>query len=73
MIKNSTYIRNITTKQRQQLEAVAAAEKLKTVPKILFYTLDQFLEQQKEIARLNRIIQYKQNKIDKLTNPTIQP
>lgn len=69
MIKNSTYIRNLTAKQRKQLETVAAAQKLKTVPKILFYTLDQFLEQEKEIARLNRIIQYKQNKIDKLTNP----
>jgi hypothetical protein len=69
MIKNSTYIRNLTAKQRKQLETVAAAQKLKTAPKILFYTLNQFLEQQKEIARLNRIIQYKQNKIDKLTNP----
>ena len=73
MIKNSTYIRNLTAKQRKQLETVAAAQKLKTVPKILFYTLDQFLEQEKEISRLNRIIQYKQNKIDKLTNPTIEP
>ena len=72
MIKNSTYIRNLTAKQRKQLETVAAAQNLKTVPKILFYTLDQFLEQQKEIARLNRIIQYKQNKIDKLTDKTIE-
>lgn len=73
MIKKSTYIRNLTAKQRKQLETVAAAEQLKTVPKILFYTLDQYLEQEKEIARLNRIIQYKQNKIEKLTNPTIEP
>ncbi len=73
MIKNSTYIRNLTAKQRKQLETVAASQKLKTVPKILFYTLDKFLEQEKEIARLNRIIEYKQNKIDKLTNPTIEP
>ena len=73
MIKNSTYIRNLTAKQRKQLETVAAAQNLKTVPKILFHTLDQFLEQEKEIARLNRIIQYKQNKIDKLTDNTIEP
>lgn len=69
MIKNSTYIRNLTAKQRKQLETVAAAKKLKTVPKILFYTLDKFIDQEKEIARLNRIIEYKQNKIEKLTNP----
>lgn len=67
MIKNSTYIRNFTTKQRKQLETVAASQKIKTVPEILFFTLDNYLDQQKEIERLKRIIQYKQNKIDKLT------
>ncbi|MFV5702202.1 hypothetical protein ACM55F_10050 [Flavobacterium sp. XS2P12] len=72
MIKNSTYIRNFTAKQRKQLETVAASQKLKTVPEILFFSLDNYLEQEKEIARLNRIIIYKQNKIDKLTNPTIE-
>lgn len=73
MIKNSTYIRNFTPQQRKQLETVAASKKLKTVPEILFFTLDNFLEQEKEIARLNRIIQYKQNKIDKLTDPSNDP
>lgn len=67
MIKNSTYIRNITDEQRKNLETVAASKKLKTVPQILFYTLEHFIEQEKEIARLNRIIQYKQNKINRLT------
>ena len=68
MIKNSTYIRNFTPKQRKQLETVSSQEKIKTVPEILFYALDQYLEQKNEIERLNRIIQYKQNKIIKLTN-----
>lgn len=69
MIKNSTYIRNFTPTQRKQLEQVQAKQKIKTVPEILFFTLESYLEQQKEIARLNRIIQYKQNKIEKLLNP----
>lgn len=68
MIKKSTYIRNFTAKQRKQLETVAASQKLKTVPEILFFSLDKFLDQEKEIARINRIIQYKQNKIDELRN-----
>lgn len=73
MIKNSTYIRTITANQRKQLEVVGAAKNLKTVPKILFYTLDQYLEQEKEIARLNRIIQYKQNKIEELKSENSDP
>lgn len=72
MIKKSTYIRGFTPKQRQQLEHVQAEHKIKTVPEILFFSLDQYLEQTKEIERLKRIIQYKQNKIDKLTNSTIE-
>ena len=68
MIKTSTYIRSFTPKQRQQMEAVAKEQKIKTAPEILFFALDNYLDQKKEIERLKRIIQYKQNKIDKLTN-----
>jgi hypothetical protein len=71
MIKKSTYIRSFTPKQRKQLEQVQAEQKIKTVPEILFFTLDNYLEQKKEIGRLNRIIEYKQKKIDKLTQPTL--
>lgn len=67
MIKQSTYIRSFTPKQRKQLEQVQAEQKIKTVHKILFFTLDKYLDQQKEINRLNRIIEYKQKKIEKLT------
>jgi hypothetical protein len=68
MIKKSTYIRSFTPRQRQQLEAVAKEQKIKTAPEILFFTLESYQEQKSEIERLKRIIQYKQNKIDKLTN-----
>ena len=66
MIKKSTYIRNFTAKQRKQMEAVALEQKIKTAPEILFFALDKYNEQKQEIARLNRLIQYKQNKIDNL-------
>lgn len=68
MIKKSTYIRGFTQKQRQQLEQIQIEQKIKTVPEILFFTLDNYIEQKKEIERLNRIIQYKQNKIERLQN-----
>lgn len=68
MIKNSTYIRGFTLTQRKQLEIVQEQQKIKTVPEILFFALDNYLEQQKEIDRLKRIIQYKQNKIERLEN-----
>jgi hypothetical protein len=68
MIKNSTYIRKFTAKQRQQMEAVALEQKIKTAPEILFFALDNYIEQQKEIKRLNWIIQYKQKKIDNLNS-----
>lgn len=71
MIKNSTYIRSFTPAQRKQLEKVQDEEKIKTVPEILFFALENYIEQKKEIARLNRIIKYKQDKIDKLTNPEV--
>ncbi len=66
MIKKSTYIRSFSDKQRDQLEKVQIDQKIKTVPEILFFALDQFFEQKKEIERLNRIIVYKQNKIERI-------
>lgn len=69
MIKKSTYIRGFTQKQRKQLEQVQQEQKIKTVPEILFFTLDKYLDQQKDIERLNRIIEYKQKKIDQLNQP----
>lgn len=62
MIKDSTYIRKFTAKQKKQLEEVAAAQKLKTVPDILFFTLENYIELSKDNARLNRIIEIKHKK-----------
>lgn len=66
MVKKSTYIRSFTQAQRQQLEKIAAEQNIKTVPGILFFTLEQYTEQKSEIERLKRIIDYKQKKIEKL-------
>ena len=62
MIKDSTYIRSFTPKQKKQLEEVAASQNLKTVPDILFFSLENYLELVKDIARLNRIIEMKSRK-----------
>lgn len=68
MIKNSTYIRGFTAKQRKQMEQVQQEQKIKTVPEILFFSLDQYLELKQDVARLNRIIEIKQRKIERLEN-----
>lgn len=70
MIKKSTYIRKFTAKQIKQLEAIQKEKKIKTIPKILLFALEQYHEQITDIARLNRIIQLKQNKIERLTENT---
>lgn len=68
MIKSSTYIRSFTQQQRRNLEKLQQQKGFKTVPEILFFALDKYLEQDAEIERLKRIIQYKQNKIERLQN-----
>lgn len=70
MIKKSTYIRKFTPKQIKQMEAIQEKEKIKTIPKILLFALEKYHEQLKDNARLNRIIQIKQNKIERLTENT---
>ncbi len=67
MIKTSTYIRKFTPKQRKQLQTVAQNEGFKKVPEILFFALDRYLDQVADIGRLNRIIDMKQRKIERLT------
>ena len=66
MIKQSTYIRSFTASQKKQLEKVEKEQHIKTVPEMLFFTLDKYFEQKADIERLNRIIQLKQNKINDL-------
>lgn len=66
MIKKTAVIRKFTKKQLQQMELIQEQQKIKTVPKILFFVLEQYHELQKDNARLQRLITYKQNKIEKL-------
>ena len=68
MLGETTYIRKFTPEQRQQMEAVAMAFNLKTAPQVLFFTLDKYMEQQQDIARLKRLMALKQTKYE-----TLQP
>lgn len=69
MIGKSTYIRSFTPLQRQQLEAIAKEQNLNTVPDIFFFVLEKYFEHKGDKARLERIIAYKQRKIERLENP----
>ncbi|MDL2143559.1 hypothetical protein QQY79_13595 [Flavobacterium tructae] len=71
MIKKSTYIRSFTALQQKQLEKVGKEQNFKTTPEILFFALDSYLEQQKEMERLNRIIKLKQEKIELLDSKIV--
>lgn len=70
MIKNSTYIRSFTPKQRKQLEQLQKEHNLKTVPDILFFALEKAIEYKQDNDRLHRIIALKQKKIESLTENT---
>jgi hypothetical protein len=63
MIKESTYIRSFTPAQRKQLEQVEKQQNFKTVPEMLFFALDNYFEQKKDIERLKKIIKEKEEKI----------
>ena len=62
MIKNSTYIRSFTDKQKQQMQLIQDQQKLKTVPDILLFALDQYTEVKKDNDRLCRLIDLRRNK-----------
>lgn len=68
MIKKSTYIRSFTPKQLKQMQKIQDNEMINTVAGILLFTLDKYEDQRNEILRLNRIIEYKQRKIETLIN-----
>jgi hypothetical protein len=68
MISTSTYIRKINPKQLKLLQKLQEKfPKLKKISSLLFFALHDYFEQEKEIARLKRLLIYKQNKIEKLT------
>lgn len=63
MIKNSAYIRQFTPEQKRQIEAISAEHGIKNANEVLLFALAQY----PEIARLKRLIEYKQRKIERLT------
>ncbi|KGO89561.1 hypothetical protein [Flavobacterium suncheonense] len=71
MIKNSTYIRSFTPTQKKQLEQVAQEQGLKNANDVLLFTLSSHIELTKDVARLNRIIEMKQKKIESLKNTNL--
>lgn len=70
MIKKSTYIRSFTENQRKQMQAIQDEEKIKTVPEILFFALDEYTSQMNEINRLKNIINIKNKKLFQKWKPT---
>lgn len=68
MIKKSTYIRSFTAKQLKQLEEIGKKENFKTTPEILFFAVDKYLEQKKEIEKLKTIINTKNEEIFRLNS-----
>ncbi|MFL9844712.1 hypothetical protein [Flavobacterium rhizosphaerae] len=70
MIKNQAYIRKFTPRQKALLEEIATAENIKSAKDVFLFLLEAYPDMKNEIARLNRIIQYKQKKIDTLRADT---
>ncbi|MDV6167899.1 hypothetical protein R1T16_05645 [Flavobacterium sp. DG1-102-2] len=67
MIKDSAYIRQFTPEQSKALETIAAEHKINTAKNVLLFALEQYRDNQNEIARLKRFLDMKQKKIEKLT------
>lgn len=72
MIKKSTYIRNFSEKQKQQLEQVSQEQNLKTVPDILFFALDKYLETKNDAERAQRITDIVKRKVSVLEEKTAE-
>lgn len=66
MIKNQVYIRKLSPEQKKQLETIAAEEGLKNGTDVFLHILGRYTEMQQELARKDRIINYKQKKINQL-------
>lgn len=56
----------IKINQKEQLEQVAQEQNLKTVPDILFFALDQYLETKNDVERQQRITEIVKRKVKAL-------
>jgi len=70
MIKKSANIRKFTPEQKRQLEAISAEEGIVNATDIFLFILDKYLDQKRQIKRLKRFNEMKQQKIEDLTNKT---
>jgi len=68
MIKKGARIKEFTALQKQQLEAICKEEGISNANDVLLLALDKYLDQKRQIARLNRFNEMKQLKIDELKN-----
>lgn len=68
MIKSSCYIREFSEKEKKQLENISNITGLKTAKEVFLYCLDSQSDHENTIARLNRLLEYKQKKINQLQN-----
>lgn len=66
MVKDQVYIRSLTKPQKQILQDIAVDNNLNTGKTAVLFALEAYPDLLNEIARLNRIITYKQNKIERL-------
>lgn len=66
MIANSCYIRQLSALEKDLLCQVQDLCGLSTTPALLRYCLKAFLEQRRDVQRLERIIAYKQRKLEAL-------
>jgi hypothetical protein len=68
MIKKGARIKEFTALQKQQLEAICEEEGIHNATDVLLLALDKYLDQKRQIARLNRFNEMKQLKIEELKN-----
>jgi endonuclease III len=66
MVKEQVYIRKLSHADKAALQSIIDATGLPTAKSALLYALHACADDKNEIARLNRIIEYKQKKIERL-------
>jgi len=66
MIGKMVYIRGLTPLQRKLMQDIADAEALPTGTAVLLFVLEKYNDKRNEVARLNRFLEMKNNKIEAL-------
>jgi len=66
MVKEQVYIRKLSADEKKALQAIMDETGLKTAKAAMLHALTAYQDKLTEVARLNRIIEYKQKKIERL-------